>query len=254
MAACFWVRRAIVALAVLAGLLPATAGERPNQLSAKEKRSGWSLLFDGNSLDGWVWTPDAVQPTPSWEVVDGTLRATPKRGMSVYLVTREDFDDFELTFDFRVPKAGNSGVKYRFQGYVVNGKLSPTAAGSPRIEPIALEYQITDDLANPDALSAANRSSGALYGYLAPDKKQPVNPGKWHHGRILARGLHLEHGLDGKKVMEIDLGTDAARKLFVATRRGWALELANQPNRRSPIALQLHDGAVQFRNLKIRRL
>jgi hypothetical protein len=225
----------------------------PNTLSSAEKRAGWTLLFDGSSLNGWKWSLDPAPPTPSWEAVDGMLCATPGRGTPVYLLTRDSFGDFEFSFDFNIPEAGNSGVKYRFQGYSVLGKIMAQPGGPRRIEPLALEYQITDDLANRDALTSADRSTAALYGYFAPLKKTPVRPGLWHTGRIVARGLHLEHWLDGHKVLELDLDKPEVHQAFLKTGRRWSEELASQQTQQSPIALQLHDGPACFRNLKLRR-
>jgi hypothetical protein len=110
-----------------------------------------------------MWSIDPAPPTPSWEAVNGMLRATPGRGTPVYLITRESFGDFEFRFDFNIPEAGNSGVLYRFQGYRVQGKIMAQPGGPRRIEPMSLEHQITDDLANSDALTSADRSSAALY-------------------------------------------------------------------------------------------
>ncbi len=226
----------------------------PNRLTKAEKRAGWILLFDGSSLDNWMWSIEQPPPTPSWKVENGTLCATPDSGTPVYLLTRESFSDFEFAFEFKVTEAGNSGVKYRFQGYSVRGKIMPQPAGPRRIEPCSLEYQITDDLANRDALTAANRSTAAIYGYVAPQGKMPVRPNRWHKGRIVAHGMHLEHWLDGRKVLDLDLDKPEIHQAFLETGRRWSEELATQQTRQSPIALQLHDGPVRFRNLKLRRL
>ena len=225
----------------------------PNTLTQAEKRAGWTLLFDGSSLNGWMWSLDPAPPTPSWEAVDGTIRATPGRGTPVYLLTRDSFSDYDFSFDFKIPEAGNSGVKYRFQGYFVKGKIMEQPGGVQRIEPFALEYQITDDLANRDALTSADRSSAAVYGYFAPLKKAKVHPDTWHTGRIVAHGMHLEHWLDGQKVLDLDLDKPEVHQAFLATGRRYSEELASQRTRQSPIALQLHDGPVCFRNLKLRR-
>jgi len=200
-----------------------------------------------------MWSVDADPPTPSWEAANGMLCATPGRGTAVYLLTRDSFSDFDFSFDFKIPTAGNSGVKYRFQGYNVKGKIMERPGGPQRIEPFALEYQITDDLANRDALTAADRSTAALYGYFAPRKEAPVRPAAWYSGRIVAHGLHLEHWLDGRKVLELDLDKPEVHQAFLETGRRWSEELASQRTRQSPIALQLHDGPACFRNLKLRR-
>jgi len=202
-------------------------------------------LFDGRSLDGWMWSREEVPPTPSWVARDGMLVATPGQGKEVYLLTKESFEDFDFTFEWRAEAGANSGVKYRIQTY---------GESTRRIEPVGLEYQITDDETNPDALSTVRHSAGALYDYVAPVKKGPALAEKWHQSRILVRGLHVEHWLDGAKVVDVDLDSEAAEKSFNLSTRQSRIMLRKQAVRQSPIALQIHDGMVEFRNLEIRTL
>ncbi len=216
---------------------------------------GWRSLFDGRTLEGWMWSQDRNPPTPGWAAENGTLRTTPGRGTPLYLLTRESFSDFELAFEWNAEPAANSGVKYRFQGYWVKGKLKQEPEGPDRIEPVALEYQITDDEAHPDALSGASHSTAAIYEYLAAKKDGPAGAQVWHAGRILARGLHIEHWLDSRKALETELDSPAMQEAFRrSTRRGSSPVLARHERRNSPIALQFHDGIVRFRNLEVRVL
>ncbi len=225
-----------------------------NTLSDAERRAGWRLLFDGRTLKGWMWSTDAMPPEPSWAVDDGLLHTTPDRGTQVYLLTRDSFSDFELKFDWKAEPGANSGVKYRFQGYWVDGKAHDKPGGPGRIEPIALEYQITDDEKNPDALHDPRHSTAALYGYQAARKTSPARANVWHTGRIVARGLHIEHWLDGRKVLDLTLDSPEAQVAFRnSTRKGSSPLLAMQERRLSPVALQVHDGMVWFRNLKIHK-
>jgi hypothetical protein len=201
-----------------------------------------------------MWSTAANPPAPSWAVDDGALRTTPGQGLPVYLLTRDSFSDFELAFEWKAESGANSGVKYRFQGYWADGAARPQPGGSGRIEPIALEYQITDDQQNPDALSDAGHSTAALYGYRPARKRAPAGAGVWHTGKIVARGLHIEHWLDGDKVLDTDLAAPEVQQSFAdSKRRGSSPLLARHTRRDSPIALQIHDGAVWFRNIKIRR-
>lgn len=221
-------------------------------LSAQD---GWISLFDGKTLNGWMWSFEKDPPEPSWAAGDGMLRTAPGRGDEVYLLTRESFRDFEFSFDWKTEARGNSGVKYRFQGYWVNKELKEDPEGTARIEPVALEYQITDDEKHPDALSGASHSTAALYEYWAPVKDGPAKANVWHSGRIVASGLHIEHWLDGKKVVDISLDDPKVQEAFAKSkRRRSSPVLAKHERRSSPIALQFHDGEVWFRNLKIRRL
>ena len=225
----------------LAAQAPAQPGARP--------------LFNGKNFDGWMWSLDKMPPLPSWAVEDGLLRTTPGRGREVYLLTRDSFTDFDFSFEWNGDPGCNSGVKYRFQGYWVNGQVRQEPGGEGRIEPVALEYQIADDERNPDALSDPKHSAAAVYEYRAPQKPAPARAGVWHAGRIVARGLHIEHWLDGVKVVDIRLDSPEVQEAFRRSqRRGSSPVLARHERRTSPIALQMHDGTVRFRNLTIRTL
>lgn len=228
--------------------------QRQNSLTDAERREGWVLLFDGRTLEGWMWSTEKDPPAPSWAAKDGLLRTTPGQGKPTYLLTRDSFTDFELAFEWKVEPGANSGVKYRFQGYWVGGQARARPEGPERIEPIALEYQIADDEGHPDALGDAKHSTAALYEYWAAQKEAPARANVWHAGRIVARGLHIEHWLDGRKVVDVRLDSAEAQEAFrTSQRRGSSPLLAKHERRESPIALQFHDGAVWFRNVKIRR-
>ncbi len=221
----------------------------------------WQPLFDGKSLNGWVWEVPEKQPasTPSWVAEDGVLRCTPGVGKQVYLITRGAYRDFELRFEWKAEARANSGVKYRLQGFSSKNKPDLTYDPDPespnRIEPVGLEYQITDDLANPDALSTPRHAAAAVYDYIEPSKEKagPAKPDVWHTSRIVARGLHIEHWLDEKRVVNIDFDSPEAEASFAISTRKSAGLLRKQERRESPIALQIHDGVVWFRNLQIRR-
>lgn len=223
-------------------------------LSTVAPAESWISLFDGRSLEGWTWSIAPHPPEPSWAVENGLLRTTPDHGQPTYLLTRESFTDFELSFDWKAEPGANSGIKYRFQGYWVDGQLKPEPAGPGRIEPVALEYQMTDDLRHPDALSGATHATAAVYEYWPADKAEPARADVWHSGRIVARGLHIEHWLDGRKVVDIQLDSPEVQQAFAASRRkGSSPVLAKHERRSSPIALQFHDGTVWFRNIRIGR-
>jgi hypothetical protein len=212
-------------------------------------------LFNGRTLDGWMWAVDADPPAPSWAAIDGELRTTPGKGKQVYLLTRQSFGDFDFSFEWFCDKGCNSGVKYRFQGYWDRGQLKPSPEGPERIEPVALEYQIADDEAHPDAIGDLKHSTASVYEYWPPNKTGPAKAGMWHTGRIVARGLHIEHWLDGKKVVDISLDAPDVQESFRnSSRKGSSPVLAKHERRSSPIALQFHDGLVRFRNLTIRPL
>lgn len=210
----------------------------------KNVQSDWLELFDGQTLKGWRWARPGETGSPSWEVRDGLLRGAPGLAKDVYLLTEAEFTDFELRFEWRCAPKGNSGIKYRVQRYGDSAR---------RIEPTGLEYQITDDEANPDALSTPKHCSGAIYDYIAPTKSTPAKAGLWHQGAILARGLHIEHWLDGERVVNVDLDSEAARKEFDQSNRVESRRILRlQEKRQSPIALQIHDEEICFRSIRLK--
>jgi hypothetical protein len=173
------------------------------------------------------------------------LCTTPGRGNEVYLLTEQEFEDFELRFEWYSERGGNSGIKYRIQAWGNSAR---------RLEPTGLEYQITDDENNRDALGAAKHSAGAIYDYVAPNKKNAAQANVWHRAAIIVRGSKIEHWLDGEQVIAIDLATPYAQDEFATSSRGSREMLRKQERRRSPLALQIHDEVVCFRELKLKQL
>ncbi|MFO0339999.1 MAG: DUF1080 domain-containing protein, partial [Acidobacteriota bacterium] len=167
-------------------------------------------LFDGKSLKGWYWTRGGAAPAPSWEARGGVLRTTPGVGKEVYLLSEAEFEDFDFSFEWRAEAGANSGIKYRIQMYGESGQ---------RLEPVGLEYQITDDERNADALSTPRHAAGAIYDYVAPRKGRLAAAEVWHRGRIVVRGLHVEHWLDGERVVNVDLDSAEAEASFQQSKR-----------------------------------
>jgi VWFA-related protein len=220
---------------------------------------GVKTVFDGRSLDGWLTSPLPVAPEPGWSVEGGTLRTTPGKGLQDYLVSVGRYRDFDLQFEWKVEPGANSGIKYRVQGWVhpetPQHDVRPFYEGASKFEPIAAEYQIADDEKNPDALSDVKHSAGALYEFAAPRKSRPAGANVWHTGRIVVKGLHFEHWLDGEKVVEGDFQSDEMRASYgISKRRGTAGMLSAHTELESPIILQFHNGVVWFRNIRIRPL
>jgi hypothetical protein len=137
----------------------------------------------------------------------------------------------------------------------VKGENRPSPEGPERIEPVALEYQIIDDERHPDALTDSKHTTAAIYEYWPAQKEGPAKAETWHTSRIVARGLHIEHWLDERKVVDVELDSPAVQASFAQSqRKGSSPLLARHTRRESPIALQFHDGTVWFRNLRIRKL
>ena len=209
---------------------------QPNTLTEAERRDGWRLLFDGTSLNGWrQYQGDAVPA--AWRVVDGTIT---KNVPTEDIVTRDQFGDFELTFDWKVATGGNAGVFYR------------ATEEYEKVYWSATEYQLLDD-ANARDGRVANTSAGAAYALYAAPRGAVKPAGEWNTGRIVARGAHIEHWLNGTKMADFEAGSPEWEAIVKGNKfKDW-------PNygraRRGFIALQGdHSGDLALRNIKIREI
>ena len=248
--------------------------EGANTLTAQEKSDGFKLLFDGKNLpkDLWVgaWEEWGCRKFPDrgWLVKDGALSMRPqhfirddgtwgdlppedmKLGGAGDICTREMFRDFVFKFDFRMTKAANSGVKYFYDETQNNATCE--------------EYQILDG-AHPDYFKGkdGNRQIAALYDLKsAPRANEVVKPiGCWNHGMVISKGSHVEHWLNGVKVLEYERGSEAFRRLVdVSKYAKWGLNRDKNPQRWGELSegrllIQDHtDSLVSFCNLKVRKL
>jgi hypothetical protein len=233
----------------------------PNTLTEREKADGWKLLWDGKTTDGWRSPKSDEFPVKSWSLADGVLTVDP--GMTNGeaeaqsggdIITRERYSNFELLVDFKTTLGCNSGIKIFVQPSIspidkVTGK--PTGVGSA----IGLEYQILDDVNHPDAKLGydGDRKLGALYDLIPCDPAKQVNPfGEWNHARIVSRGTHVEHWLNGKKILEYDRGSEAFRAAVARSKFKDIPGFGEWPD--GHILLQEHGSEVSFRNIKIRAL
>lgn len=224
----------VLALALLLAAAPAARAQDANTLTAAERQSGWMLLFNGNSTSAWRGYKADTMPT-GWQVTDGMLT---KSGSADDIVTRGTWGDFELELDWRIAKGGNAGIFYR------------GTEEYPKIYWTAPEYQLLDDPNHPDGRNRLT-SAGAAYG-LYPSPAGIVKPaGEWNHTRIVVRGNHVEHWLNGTKLLEYTLQSpDWTAKVAKSKFAEWPhYGLA----RRGLIAVQGdHDGELSLRNIRIR--
>ena len=207
----------------------------PNTLSAAEKDAGWRLLFDGQTAKGWRGY--AVDSMPDgWQVVDGALTRVARAGD---IITKEKFRDFELVVDWKVLPGGNSGIFYR------------AALGSEAIYWSAPEYQVLDDARHNDGKSLLT-SAGSVYGlYPAiPGVAKPA--GEWNTARIIVRGNHVEHWLNGKQFAAYELGSDEWKAKVKDSKFAQWPEYGKASE--GYIGLQDHSDRVAFRNIKLRVL
>ena len=207
------------------------------QLSKKEKKNGWVLLFDGKTFNGWKSVNGKSLPEADWKIENGAIVVNPNDKM-VDLITEEEFSDFELSLDFKIAEGANSGIKY----FILPG----TSLGC--------EFQILDDEKHPDAKMGkdGNRLQGGLYDLIRPittKKDKPV--GEWNNMRIISKGSHVEHWLNGKKIVVYERGSDAFKAL-VAESKYKNDKMFATPTQ-APILLQDHGDVVSFRNIKIKK-
>ena len=234
-------------LLLLAGpLLAAALFAADNQLTPDQRSQGWKLLFDGKSSDSWVEVTGKPFPPNSWTVVDGCLKTVVRPGGAQDIRTTESYKSFDLEFDWKVLADGNSGVKYLLQHIDEwNNKLGRQARAR------GLEYQLADNN-GPDAVEPA-RSAASLYSAIAPSPKTNPAIGSFNHARILVRGDHVEHWLNGVRVVSFELTDAPAQRVFAGLRK--KDEDASTPIQRdTPISLQNHGTEAWFKNLKLRRV
>lgn len=221
-----------------------------NQLTINEVNTGWELLWDGETTEGWRGARLDDFPDKGWVIEDGVLTVLSTGGEESAaggdIVTTEQYGDFELKVDFRLTEGANSGIKY-----YVNTDLNKGPGSS-----IGLEYQILDDAVHPDAKLGnheGSRTLASLYDLIKADPNKPANPiGEWNTAHIVSKDNHVEHWLNGMKVLEYERGSDAYKKLVSESKyKVW-------PNfgeaATGPILLQDHGDRVSFKNIKIKSI
>jgi hypothetical protein len=229
----------------------------PNTLSAQEKADGWRLLWDGKTTDGWRSARAQEFPKSGWTIKEGELIVNETGGKEAAaggdIITREKFADFELRVDFKITPGANSGIKYFVQPNLdpITGTGAKAATGSA----IGLEFQILDDARHPDAKLGrdGNRTFASLYDLIPASTAKPAAPlGEWNTARIVAQGRHVEHWLNGRKVLEYERDSAAFRRAVAESKYKNIPNFGEWPD--GHILLQEHGSEVSFRNLKLREL
>lgn len=206
-----------------------------NTLTSAERQAGWTLLFDGRTIDRWRGYGTQSVP-PGWVIADGALtRAQP----AVDLVSVEEFANFELAFEWKISPAGNSGIMFR----VVEGADPPYYSGP--------EMQILDNGGHADG-QAPETSAGSNYALHAPTKDLTRPVGAWNAARLIVNQSHVEHWLNGEKIVEDQLGSpDWVARVAGSKFSAWPPYGKAATGR---LVLQDHGDVVAFRNIKIRKL
>ncbi|WP_218918708.1 3-keto-disaccharide hydrolase [Rufibacter tibetensis] len=222
-----------------------TATQALNTLNDEEKKEGWKLLFDGKTTAGWRGAYKDAFPEQGWKIENGELVVLKSGGGESRnggdIITEQQYDNFELTLEAKLTPGANSGVKY-----FVTERL-PKSPGSA----IGLEFQILDDELHPDAKMGrdGNRTIGSLYDLITAQNKK-VNPiGEWNKVRIVSNNKHVEHWLNGVKVVEYERGSQEFRDLVAASKYQKFENFGEAPQ--GHILLQDHGDEVRYRNIKL---
>jgi hypothetical protein len=211
------------------------ADSQANQLTEAHRQAGWRLLFDGRSTAGWRnFKKPGLAATNAWVVEDGWLKKVAgRRGGDI--ITAEQFTDFELEWEWRIPPRGNNGLKY----FITEARSSA----------IGHEYQMIDDsvIKNPKGRTAS------FYDVLPPRDHQPVKLApEVNHSRLVVRGNHVEHWLNGEKVLEYECGSEEVKAAVARSKfrsvPGFGDKLKGH------ILLTDHTDECSYRNLKLREL
>jgi len=209
---------------------------KPNTLSTQEKQEGWQLLFDGKSLTNWTGIDNKEISTAAWKIDIGELVSIPREERTAEeggdIITKDQYSNFEFKTDFKINGIANSGIKYFIQ------------PGST----IGFEYQIIDER---EELTAAQHIAD-LYDLIHSDDKQVKPIGEWNQAHIIVNGNHVEHWLNGKKVLETERDSEDF-KIRISNSK-FKNELNFGQFEKGHILLQDHGGGVAFKNIKIKTL
>jgi hypothetical protein len=238
-------------------------------------------LFDGKSFAGWHDVSKLNVPGNAWTIEDGAIKVVPKPWINEDLFTLEEYEDFELEFEWKISPGGNTGVKYRLQEAVFlnetlkrpnirrfedtvidemtrrpsdRAKLQPHEHG--QLYTIAFEFQLIDDDNYRGGLKP-DQTTGSLYSFIPAQKRAARKPGEWNTAKLVVKGDQVEHWVNGVKVLDASLKSPLIAE---GANNRWgdgspvAKLLIEQPKRKSPILLQNHGDAAWFRNLRVKRL
>ena len=227
------------ALFALLALVTAAAAADLNTLTPAEQKDGWKLLFDGKSLTGWRTYKEGGKIGAGWIVEDGLLKKQAKIGGGD-MMTEQPISgsaDWELSWEWRVAKDGNNGLKY----FITEARKAA----------IGHEYQMLDDDGHPDGKVGAHRQTAAFYDVLPPAKDKPTKPiGEWNASRVVVQGNTVQHWLNGAKVLEYVLGSDAVKEAVAKSKFKKVEDFGTKVT--GHILLTDHNDECWFRNVKLR--
>ncbi|MEP6596647.1 MAG: DUF1080 domain-containing protein, partial [Ginsengibacter sp.] len=212
-----------------------------NKLTDAEKKEGWKLLFDGKTTTGW--RPYQNKQSNSWSAEKGTLHckgsAANYGAISADLMTKDEYENFDLSVDWKISPKGNSGILY-----MVKEDTNSSYLSGP-------EYQIIDDKNFPEPLEDWQKTAADYAMYAAP-AAEPKPVGEWNHSRIVVDKNHVEHWLNGKKVVEYELYSDDWQKRKMEGK--WKDSPGYGLTKKGHVTFQDHGSESWFKNIKIKEL
>lgn len=217
-----------VALLTVVAFIGAVPEAAPRQDGA-----GWKTLFDGKTLSGWRSFKTPTPPS-GWQAVDGALAWQSQSGD---IMTIEQYGDFELQLEWKLEKGGNSGVIYR------------VGADGPETWSTGPEMQLLDNGGHPDGKNPLT-SAGSAYAVYAPSKDVTKPIGEWNAARLVAKGAHVEHWLNGVKIVDYELWSPDWKARVNASK--FAPMPGYGRSKQGHIALQDHGDPVWYRNIRLR--
>lgn len=220
----------------------------PNTISPNEAKEGWKLLWDGKTTEGWKGAKLSTFPAQGWKIENGILKVLKSGGAESAnggdIVTTRKYKNFILKVDFKITEGANSGIKY-----FVNPDLNKGAGSA-----IGCEFQILDDDKHPDAKRGVkgNRKLGSLYDLIPALENKPFNKNGFNTATIIVKGNHVEHWLNGVKLIEYDRNNNMWNALVAYSKyKNWP-DFGNSEE--GNILLQDHGDEVWFKNVKIKEL
>lgn len=212
----------------------------------------WQVLFDGSNFDNFRRYRGTEPPADAWVINDDGSMQIQAGNRGNDIVTREQYGDFDLRFDWKVAEGSNSGVIYRVSEGI--GHTVAEGEEDPYRQPFMTgpEYQILDDANHPNGRNPKT-SAAALYALIACNDNKTLAPvGEWNTGRIVVKDNHVEHWLNGQLVVSYDLDSDEFRNMVA---HGWGRTWPGfAQQERGHICFQDHFDDVWYRNIYIRDL
>ncbi|MBK7807993.1 MAG: DUF1080 domain-containing protein [Saprospiraceae bacterium] len=215
--------------------------QEDNILTEQETSAGWKLLFDGKTLEGWRMYQNKA--ADAWDVKDGELYCkgskTDKSDLRADIITTDQFENYELSIDWKISPEGNSGIMYH-----VTEEFEAAYLSGP-------EYQLIDDEGFPEKLEDWQKTASDYAMYTATSR--PTNPvGQYNTSKIVVNGAHREYWLNGVKVLEFEAWTPDWENRKATGK--WKDTPGYGVAKKGHICLQDHGGGVWFKNIKIRKL